>query len=302
MSTIWGCLAVGVLAVSPGLWWLYYFYKRDALDPEPLNLVRNSFILGAFSTIPAAIISSPFTGNPFISTVVVAPIVEESCKCLIVYLYAYRKRQFDEPMDGVIYAAATALGFATLENLLYVGRSYAQGDTAVTALARAFFSVPGHAVFSSMWGAALGVMKCNKEARSSILVAGLALAMALHAAFNFMCSLGIFWLVGMAVCAPLAWHLVESRITSALKRSPFEHIELVDTIPQPVASPSPRPSSWYDNKPVVATLLFVAPPVAMYALFRSVAFSLPLKLSYGALSALWCCSLPHVFTSIVVSM
>ena len=79
-------------------------------------------------------------------------------KFTIVRRFAYLHTEFDEPMDGIVYAAAAALGLATLENVLYVFSAYLTSPPlrSSTVIARAIFSVPGHALFAGVWGYALG--------------------------------------------------------------------------------------------------------------------------------------------------
>jgi protease PrsW len=154
-------VVVVTLGFAPGLFWLWYFLKRDKFDPEPLELVRNSFLLGMAAVFPAAVLEGMFQVKSFWVVVAAAPIVEELCKFYAVYWFIYRKADFDEPMDGIIYAAATALGFASVENVFYLLSSIKDGTVPLVAVARAFLSVPGHALFSIMWGFALGMAKCG---------------------------------------------------------------------------------------------------------------------------------------------
>jgi len=220
-------LMILALAFAPGLLWLWYFYKRDKLEPEPLNLIRNSFLWGMAAVIPVVLIEQPFLPKNAVSaSVIVAPVVEELAKFLVVWLTVYRNREFDEPMDGVVYAASTALGFASLENVFYLfSFSNTPEEFVTVAVMRAVLSVPAHPLFSSMWGFALGFAKFSDEVTArKLIVSGLSLSMALHAAFNLACQSGPFWAVGMLVLVPLLWWLVNRRIKQALAAS--RHITL----------------------------------------------------------------------------
>ncbi len=226
-------LMILALAFAPGVFWLWYFYKKDKLEPEPLHLIRNSFLWGAALVIPAALIEQPFLSrSEVLATVIVAPVVEELCKFLVVWMTVYRNREFDEPMDGVVYAAATALGFASLENLFYLFsyREHAGPFVAVVVM-RAFLSVPAHALFSSMWGYSLGFAKfADEKAARRLILSGLLLAIGLHAAFNFACESGPFWALGMLIVVPLLWWLANRRIRLALAAS--RHITLPGDQPE----------------------------------------------------------------------
>lgn len=179
-----------VLAIAPAVFILWYVYRKDSYEPEPLRLVVRVFLLGGLSVLPAAVIEYPFPSG-IITSSVVAPFVEEIIKFGVVFFFVYRLPEFDEPVDGIIYAAAAGLGFAAVENIFYV----VEGGIAVGVL-RAVASVPGHMIFSCIWGFALGTVKFQKgPARGSIMIAGLAGAIMLHGIFNF--SLEVYEVAGL---------------------------------------------------------------------------------------------------------
>ena len=135
---------------------MWYFYKKDTLEPEPQSFIIKTFLLGALVGIPVTLIELPFTFSEFILAVFVAPVIEEFAKYFVVRKTIYSNVEFDEPIDGIIYAAAAALGFASLENISYLLSAYYQNHFEETYVVRALLSVPGHVLFSSMWGYALG--------------------------------------------------------------------------------------------------------------------------------------------------
>lgn len=200
------------LAIAPTLFLILYVYRKDRYEPEPIHLVTWVFFLGALSVIPAGILELFFPEGVF-SSAVVAPAVEETMKFLVVFLAIYRHPEFDEPMDGIVYATAASLGFATVENILYV----MEGGLAV-GIVRAIASVPGHVVFSCIWGFALGTAKFRPEReQTGIILTGLAGAMLLHGIFNF--SLEVFEVAGflliLFVILPLAWWMTSRNIGRA---------------------------------------------------------------------------------------
>ena len=200
------------LAIAPTLFLLLYIYRKDRYEPEPIHLIAWVFFLGALSVIPAGLIELLFPEG-FFSSAVVAPVVEETMKFLIVFLAIYRHPEFDEPMDGIVYATAASLGFATVENILYV----IEGGLAV-GIVRAIASVPGHVVFSCIWGFALGTAKFRPEnEQRGIILTGLIGAMLLHGIFNF--SLEVFEVAGflliLFVILPLAWWMTSRNIACA---------------------------------------------------------------------------------------
>lgn len=217
-------LIVLSLALAPGVFWLWYFFRLDRLEPEPLHLVRTSFLFGMAAVVPAALVEIPFSRiSPFATVVLVAPLVEELCKYLVVRFGIYRNTEFDEPMDGVIYAVATALGFASLENVFYLFSEYGKGagPFAAVTVTRALLSVPGHALWAGMWGFALGCAKFSEPRFGrSLVIRGLILAIGLHALFNLLCLSGPIWPLGMVVLVPIMWRMVHRRIDAALRASP----------------------------------------------------------------------------------
>lgn len=175
------------VAIAPGLFWLWYFLKRDRLRPEPQHLVRRVFFMGMGSGLAAAIIERMIFSRPLVvitaqgtaSLLMIAAVVglvEEGMKFLAVYLGVYRHAEFNEVLDGIIYAVAAAMGFATLENIAYVY----EGGVGVGVL-RAVLSVPGHAFFASLMGFYMGKAKFAGVGEWSWLVTGLLLASLAHA-------------------------------------------------------------------------------------------------------------------------
>jgi protease PrsW len=199
-----------LLAVAPGIFWMFYFYLKDLYEPEPPAAVIRIFFLGGLVVIPAAFLEllASYVVPAFLLAVAAGPFIEELAKFAIVRRSIYDDPEFDEPMDGIIYAVAAALGFATLENVLYVATSALTSVPLALGVAavRAFLSVPAHALISLSWGAALGWAKFMPPARGRVLVAaGFLLAVFLHGLFNFMVmdSFSLFVLVILIV--PLAW-------------------------------------------------------------------------------------------------
>jgi RsiW-degrading membrane proteinase PrsW (M82 family) len=108
---------------------------------------------------------------------------EELAKFLAVRLFVYRNKEFNEPLDGIIYAAAAALGFASLENVLYV-IDWHTGHVQWGALGiRSLFALPGHVIFSTTWGYALGRKKFDVSYRVWPMVL---LAALLHGLYDFL--------------------------------------------------------------------------------------------------------------------
>ncbi|MEE9275404.1 MAG: PrsW family glutamic-type intramembrane protease [bacterium] len=221
--SIWTILA---LAFAPGLFWLWFFYRKDKIEPEPKILIIKVFFWGMVAVFPVSLIETPFAGSQFLLVVIAAPVIEEFAKYFVVRWSIYNNPEFDEPMDGIVYAAAAALGFASTENAFYLlsaGRSSPSPAGAVLSVfvIRSLLAVPGHVLFSTMWGCALGWAKFSAPDRARrLIMKGLLLAVGLHALYNWLVSnvplistLMLIFLIG-------GWRMVNRRITAALEGSP----------------------------------------------------------------------------------
>ena len=183
-------MSVVLASFAPGLFWLWFFIRHDKIRPEPRRLIALTFLLGCISTIPAGLGNYFFgadallEGSPQLLSIVTAMTfivgpVEEFCKFGAVRIGPYRSLYFDEPVDGLVYAAAASLGFASLENLVYVLQYGPE-----VMIGRAPLSTVGHLVFGSIWGYALGQHFISGGRRRSFLLGSLALAAGAHALFN----------------------------------------------------------------------------------------------------------------------
>jgi len=215
-----------LLAIAPAAFWLWYFYRRDRYEPEPVSWVLLVYLFGMAVTIPVALVEGVIgTVVPeFLVVVLVAPVVEELGKYLVVRKTAYTSVEFDEPVDGIVYAAAAGLGFATLENVVYVFSAF---ETSIvlalqTGLVRALLSVPGHVLFSAMWGYSLGTARfLPEEKRPVIIASGLIFAMASHALFNLLLYDAIGSALLVLVLVPLLWISLHKKIDQSLLSSVY---------------------------------------------------------------------------------
>jgi RsiW-degrading membrane proteinase PrsW (M82 family) len=197
------------LSALPALALTVYVRRTDITSGEPLSVLVATFLLGVLTANFAAVLNSltknafltlGFVGNLLFFYVVVGP-VEETVKLLAVRLYAYGTDSFEAVVDGAVYGAVAGLGFATIENALYITRSLdgalgttglglgligaGGGITAVRALAG-----PGHVIYSAFAGYYLGLAKFNPENRGPIVVKGLLVATLIHATYNSTVGIG----------------------------------------------------------------------------------------------------------------
>jgi RsiW-degrading membrane proteinase PrsW (M82 family) len=133
----------------------------------------------------------PYLGLVLFFYIVVAP-VEEAVKWLAIRLYAFRRPEFAAVIDGAVYGAVAGLGFASIENAVYIGGQYldvaqAGGDTFVATFSTAAvrtFAGPGHVIYSAFAGYYLGLAKYNREQAGPLVVKGLLIAALAHGTYN----------------------------------------------------------------------------------------------------------------------
>jgi RsiW-degrading membrane proteinase PrsW (M82 family) len=145
--------------IAPGVALLSYFYLKDEYETEPLSFVLRTFLFGAILVFPIMFIQYVLDAEGIVTTKFAqaffsSGLLEEFVKWFVVYFFIFDHQEFDEPYDGIVYSASVSLGFATMENILYL---LANGvEFAVT---RAILPVSSHALFAVMMGFYLGKAK-----------------------------------------------------------------------------------------------------------------------------------------------
>ena len=198
--------ALTLLSALPALGLAIYVRQTDVTSGEPLSLLDATFLLGVLTANFAAVLNSVtkgtfaglgFVGNALFFFLIVGPI-EETVKLLAVRLYAYGTDSFEAVVDGAVYGAVAGLGFATIENAIYITQGLdaptatglgligaGGGITAIRALAG-----PGHVIYSAFAGYYLGLAKFNPTNRGPIIVKGLLIAALIHATYNTTVGIG----------------------------------------------------------------------------------------------------------------
>lgn len=196
-----------LLALLPGLFWLGYFYWKAAYL-RPSGWILGTFVLGAVMVAPAMaveyalqtlwmhLLPQPqwlfWLANFFLNVA----LVEEYLKFYAVFRFVYQRQVVYTPQEGMFYASAAALGFATAENLLYMGRMGWQ-----VIFLRAGLTPLAHVLFALLWGLALGQVTAAHPPRagSGRLLTGLLLAVLAHGLYNFALAYslaaGMVWLL-----------------------------------------------------------------------------------------------------------
>ena len=216
------------LALAPGIAIGIYIYLKDKHEREPLGLLLISFMYGVLSTAVTLSISLPLEyivsfnetnvvhqfGNAFFKVA----LVEEFSKFIFIRFILYRNKNFNEPFDGIVYACMVGMGFATLENILYV---FQYG--APTGILRMFTAVPAHATFAVLMGYFLGKAKFTHRKEIYYSIVALLVATAFHGAYDY------FWFInyipgvwiGAIISLIVAFVLSKRAIRLHQQASPF---------------------------------------------------------------------------------
>lgn len=218
------------VAIAPGLALLSFFYLRNQMATEPRNLLQ-AFIYGAALTFPILFIqyvceAEHIFTHPIIQDVFFTGIIEEFFKWFLLMLVIYHHIEFDDPYDGILYGVSLSLGFATVENVLYL-LSYGVD----TALMRALLPVSSHALFGVVMGFYLGKAKFSRlRSEKTWLALSLGVPMILHIIYNATLLLPgkwdyiiipfmiFLWLFGLHKVKRAHEHLVLMMIEKTYKR------------------------------------------------------------------------------------
>jgi protease PrsW len=206
------------LSQAPVLVLFSYVYLKDKHDREPLSLLLKTFAAGALSSVVVVLLELLFTtlpslpinriGHVFFDMLVGVALVEELAKYIVLRRVAYPRPEFNEPYDGIMYGVTAALGFAAIENLLYVLHYGAE-----IGWLRMLTAVPMHAVCGVLMGFYVGLAKFSVSQRKARVLAfnGLALAVITHGSYNY------FLRVAIPMLTPLAFLVLAVQLGLALK-------------------------------------------------------------------------------------
>lgn len=214
------------LAIAPVMALLTFFYINDRYEKEPMGVLLRLLLGGALAAIPASI-AEYFSGIHvpamegtwhFWMAFKIAGI-EEVCKWAALIFMIHNRPEFNEPYDGLIYGATTALGFAALENIGYV---IAFGTGA--GVLRAVTAVPLHAMCGAIMGRGLGRARIVSQppAKVPFGLAGLIVAILLHWAYDLVAMHGGWLGYSLLVLVLILGSFLTFRAMEELQRlSPF---------------------------------------------------------------------------------
>ncbi|MEH7345337.1 glutamic-type intramembrane protease PrsW [Bacillus sp. JJ1532] len=216
-----GILSAGI---APGLALLSYFYLKDQYGSEPVFTVFRTFLFGAILVFPIAFIQYVLETeyniqSSFINAFLSSGMLEEFFKWFILFYAVYQHVDFDEPYDGIVYGASVSLGFASLENILYLishGLEHAIG--------RALLPVSSHALFGVIMGYYIGKGKFSATSKAKWLMLSFLFPVILHGTYDFILITQENWLIIMFPFMIFLWWFGLRKVKKARELS-AKHIE-----------------------------------------------------------------------------
>lgn len=178
------------ISLAPVLIIAFYIYYRDKYEKEPLSILLKALFAGILIVLPVVLIERllSYLGEGLeglqsaaYTAFVVAGFTEEGFKFLAFLFFFWKNINFNEKFDGIVYAVFISLGFAAVENILYVFT----GGLGVGFL-RALTAVPAHALFGIVMGFYFGMARFNRGRRTIFIIMAFFLPFVFHGLYNFM--------------------------------------------------------------------------------------------------------------------
>ena len=219
-------MALLLATILPSILIILFFVYSDKFK-EPRGEILKVFFYGILITIPAYFLNTylnAFWYNNFrvseglISSFLTAAPVEEGLKLSILYFFVYKMKDFNEPIDGIVYGVTASLGFATLENFYYVYllADYFETSSMSLAILRSFSAVPAHAVFGVFMG--YFFMKYAFIKKGDNLLFAFVVPFVLHGCYNLFASSNFIVSLGLVL---VSW-IIALRMFSRLKKTQKE--------------------------------------------------------------------------------
>lgn len=221
-------------ALAPIAILAYYIYRRDKFQKEPVKELLKAFGMGILSVPVSLLISTPLEFAGFYSmetqtlldavklSFLGAAIPEEIAKFLMLWLFVRKSRCFDENVDGIVYASVVSLGFAAVENILYLVTNYESWIS--VGITRALFSVPGHFFFGVLMGYYYSLFRFYPAAGRKVKWLVLGAPILAHGLFDTI-LFSVEVLPGLSAALMIAFILLCNSLRKRASRSIAEHLE-----------------------------------------------------------------------------
>lgn len=191
-----------ILAIAPVVTIILWIYLKDKYDKEPIRILSKFFILGilvstlAIYTEEILIKINMFIGESdiFYMSFIIAGLVEEGLKALVLIPNLLKEKNFNERLDGIIYSVFLSLGFATIENIIYILFENPISAFEVGVI-RSIISVPAHMIFAVIMGYYISKYRftSSKVKKRKYLILSIILPILLHGIFDFILMIQYRW-------------------------------------------------------------------------------------------------------------
>ena len=191
-----------VLSIAPIVACIFWIYLKDKYDREPISVLIKYFSLGILASFICIILERLLDklfllqGIRYVlyTSFIVAGLTEELVKIIILIPNLIKEKYFNEKLDAIIYSVFLSLGFATIENIIYIG--YESYDYVIQlSLSRAIISIPAHIMFAISMGYYLGKYKFEKNKSNKIkyILMSIFIPITLHGIFDFILMIVYRW-------------------------------------------------------------------------------------------------------------
>lgn len=192
-----------IISLAPTLAILMWVYIKDKYDREPIKVLIRLFFIGTLISIPAIAIEDILLrvkiNNSYLSLIytsfIVAATTEEVLKAMVLIPYTLKSRYYTEKLDGIVYSIFITLGFATIENIIYIFNGNYLNIFQI-GLARAVISIPAHVLFAINMGYYLSMYKFNLDElknKKIFLVKLILIPIILHGLFDVLAMIKTTW-------------------------------------------------------------------------------------------------------------
>ena len=191
-------MALLLISLAPVAIIAFYVWFRDKYEREPIRMLIYAMLAGAAIVIPVVAVENIIqAAGSFLQGLAlaawhafaVAGFTEELFKYIALFLLIWKSPEFNDKYDGIVYATFISLGFAGIENVMYV-----TGNGFSTGLMRAFTAVPAHAIFGITMGFYFGMARFYPLRQKEFKAKALWLPILLHGIYDFILMTGIEWL------------------------------------------------------------------------------------------------------------
>ena len=218
------------ISILPVILLMIYINRQDKYEKEPPGMLILAFFAGMLA-IPMTLIMVGITNailysdSVFYSAFIEAGFPEELSKFIILFLLIWWNKNFNEHMDGIVYATFVSLGFACIENILYVF-----GNGFGTGIVRAIISVPGHFLFGVLMGYFLSLAKFNPDNKVLYIALSILVPACVHGLFDWLLmaadvagNFGIILILMFIGLDILMWIVGVKSIRKHRENSPFKN-------------------------------------------------------------------------------